>query len=132
MNLKDLKNKLKNKVQTTKVKEFTKEHKGIIMPISLGVLTCISIILIRKRLDIYSTEYYKAGHRIADIADTTAMMNILGEEKTKEVMQESFKIQHELAMKLDMAKVSPKQFNRMHENNLLGLKNVLNGKTPNR
>lgn len=132
MNLKDLKNKFKNKMQTTKVKEFTKEHKSVIIPMSLGVLTGISIILIRKRLDNYSTECFKAGHRIADIADTTAMMKILGEEKTKEVIQESFKVEHELAMKLDMAKVSPKQFNRMHENNLLGLKNVLNGKAPNR
>lgn len=64
MNLKDLKNKLKNKVKESKTKEFVEEHKsGIKLGLILIPISALGIYSIKLNYEIAKLSNHLAGYR---------------------------------------------------------------------
>jgi hypothetical protein len=112
-----------------KTKEFIKKRKtGIVVTFGLFGISFIITSLIRKKVDDYATEYLRAGYRIADIADATAAVKIVGKEKAAEIASEAIKVENLLTDKIAKANLTPKQFNKMNSVNLLGLNPLITDK----
>ncbi|WP_288886982.1 hypothetical protein [uncultured Eubacterium sp.] len=117
MKLKDLKEKLKNKIQESKTKQFVEEHKSDVL-LTAGITTVVTIgltMVFKRALYVHGMDCFMAGARMSSLADVSAMDKVIGPEQTELVMKEATEITKKMCENFNQAKLTPHQFNRMYE-----------------
>lgn len=94
MNLKDLKNKLKNKVQESKTKQFVEEHKSDITTVGVVCLSAATSIWAGQKIFVRGYKAgVSAGVRSAGIAiDTALTANNVNSELQAKLAKDSGKV----------------------------------------
>lgn len=116
--------KIKLQQLKNKAKNFYGKHKrGIFIGGTIGAV-CIGKILFNRHIYNECEQAYKAGSRITGLTYNTAASNVVGIEKTNEIIEKRNEISTKLCNQLAKLKMTPKEFNTLYDNGMLNTTSI--------